>query len=383
MTASAGARRPRRLLLVINAMSAGGAERVCSLLANAWAERGDTVSIATYTAAGTTSFFPLHPAVREVHLGVNGSPGALLGRLGAVGRNLARIRAIRRALHDARPDVVVAFMDVTNVLAILAAQGTGIPVVVTEHIDPSQKSIGPLWTTLRRWTYPHAARLAVLNERVLEYFPDDIRRRSVVLPNPVVRPPEPASPPVGKPDGARTVVAMGRMTRQKGFDLLLEAFASIAARHPAWSLEIWGDGPLRGGLEARAQAPDLMGRVRFPGRTDDAYGVLAAADLYVLSSRYEGFPMVLCEAMASGLPVLSFDCRTGPREIVRDGIDGVLVPAGDVPEFAARMDRLMADPGARDALARRAPEILDRFGVSRVLARWDDLFAAIVAKEKA
>ena len=371
-------RRPLRLLLVINAMSPGGAERVCSVLANAWASRGDTVSLATYTAPGERSFFALDPAVREIHLGTNGSPGPGLRWLGALGRNVARVRSIRRAIGRTRPDVIVSFMNVTNVLTIAAAHGSGVPVIATEHIDPSQDDIGALWTALRRWVYPHAARLAVLNERVLEYFPADIRRRSVVLPNPVMRPPGPVRSVRPERGSARTIVAMGRMTRQKGFDLLLEAFATIAADHPDWTLEIWGEGPLRGELEARAHAPDLEGRVRLPGRTDDAYAVLAAADLYVLSSRFEGFPMVLCEAMASGLPVLSFDCRTGPREIVRDGIDGVLVPAGDVQELSRELSRLLGDAGTRGALARRAPEILERFGVARVLSRWDEVFQEVL-----
>ncbi len=376
MTASTP--EPRRILLIIHAMSAGGAERVCSVLANAWAARGDVVTIATLSAPGEPSFFPLDAAVTQVSLGADGDPGPALRALGAVGRNVARIRAIRRAMRDARPDIALSFMDVTNVLTIIASQGTGIPVIATEHIDPSQHDIGALWTTLRRRAYSHVARLAVLSDRALDYFPADIRRRSIVMPNPIGLPPARQQASCSGRGNARTVVAMGRMTSQKGFDLLLDAFALVAGAHPEWSLEIWGEGPLRAELELRAQAPDLAGRVRFPGTTNDAYGVLRAADLYVLSSRYEGFPMVLCEAMASGLPVISFDCRTGPREIIRDGVDGVLVPPEDVGGLAAQLNRLMADARSRDDLARRAPEICDRFGVTRVLARWDDLFQEIL-----
>jgi glycosyltransferase involved in cell wall biosynthesis len=169
---------------------------------------------------------------------------------------------------------------------------------------------------------------------------------------------------------------MGRMTEQKGFDLLLEAFARVAARHTEWQLEIWGEGPLRSELERVRERWRLSGRARFPGRTEDAYGVLRAADLYVLSSRYEGFPMVLCEAMAVGLPVVAFDCRTGPREIVRDGVDGLLVPAGDIDALARALDRLMGDVEARARLGARAPEVCERFGLARVLALWDQVFDA-------
>ena len=373
--------RRRHVLLLIHSLTAGGAERVLSLLANAWAARGDRVTIATLTSGDEEPFFPLAPAVERLGLGVDGSPGPHLRRLGAAGRNVARLRAIRAAIVRTQPDVLMSYMNVTNVLAIAAARGTGVPVVATEHIDPSQDDIGPLWTALRRLAYPHAARIAVLNERVLEYFPGDIRAKCVVVPNPVVPPPAPA-PARGRDEGAPVIVAMGRMTSQKGFDLLLEAFARVAPRHPAWALEIWGEGPLKDALRARAAAlgPAAAQRVRLPGRTADAYGVLRAAGLYVLSSRFEGFPMVLCEAMACGLPVVAFDCRTGPREIVRDGVDGVLVPPADVEALAAALDRLLADAPLRARLGARAGEIVERFSLEKVLARWDEVFAAAATR---
>jgi glycosyltransferase involved in cell wall biosynthesis len=361
---------------VIHALTAGGAERVLSILANAWAERGDNVAIATLDSGTQEPFFALDQAVERIPLAEDGNPGPWLRSLGALGRNLARVSAIRRAIRSARPDVVISFMNVTNVLSIVAARGTGTPVIATEHIDPSQDDIGLLWTTLRRWTYPHAGRLAVLNERVLEYFPPDIRRKSVVLPNPVLPPPPPRPGLSAEAAAGKRVVAMGRMSRQKGFDHLLEAFARVAPRHPDWSLEVWGEGPLREELIAHARRLGLDGAARFPGRTADAYAVLQSADLYVMSSRFEGFPMVLCEAMACGLPVLSFDCRTGPREIIRDEIDGILVPPEDVEALAAQMERLMSDSSLRERLASRAPEIADRFGLGRVLGLWDDVFDA-------
>jgi len=227
---------------------------------------------------------------------------------------------------------------------------------------------------LRLWLYRRAAVVATLSETAKAYFPPAIQRRARVVPNPVVV--DPAADDLGgtgdEPDGP-VLVAAGRLSEEKGFDALIRAFAIVAPRHPTWSLTIWGEGALRPDLERLRDELGLRDRVLLPGRTPHLHRRLADADLFVLSSRYEGFPMALCEAMAVGLPVVAFDCPSGPREIVRPGVDGILVPAGDVAALAAALDRLMAAPAERRRLARRAPEVLDRFGLDRVVEIWDDV----------
>lgn len=362
----------RRIALVISSLGPGGAERVLSIMANHWAQAGWEVLVLTLEGGPRPPFYALHPRVRHRRLDVPGHSPTLLH---AIWGNLTRVVRLRRALAAGDPTAVISFIDRTNVVTLLAAMGLGVPVLVTEHSDPLLNRIGAPWEWLRRWTYPRARRIVVLNERARRIFAPRFGDRVTVVPNPVHVPAAEAL--ARRPPGpGRTVVAMGRLGPEKRFDLLLEAFARVSPKHPDWRLVILGEGPRRRELEALRDALGLAGKVELPGLAPDPYPVLAGSDLFVLSSQLEGFPMALCEAMACGLPVIATEYHEGVREIVRDGDNGVLVPPSNQGALAAAMDRLMSDDAERRRLAARAVEIRERFGATRVMNTWTALVEA-------
>ena len=361
--------RSLRIALFSPALSAGGAERVLSLLANALAAEGHAVTLITL-AASDTDFFPIAPTIRRIGLGAQAISG---GPIEALRNNAGRLRQLRSALRAARPDALIAFCDQANVLALAASRGLPCRVIVSERTDPARHEIGQLWSGLRRLAYPWADVVVAQTETVADWIRREIPgTRVAVIPNPVLPPSiakQPGSPGLTPP----TLIGMGRLSREKGFDRLLEAFAAVSPTFPDWRLHLLCDGPLRETLEIEARRLGIADRVNFPGNVADPAAHLATADLFVLPSRYEGFPNALLEAMAAGLPVLAFDCPSGPSAIIRPGVDGMLIPADDVPALRDNMARLMADAAERRRLGGAAVGVLDRFGLPALLRQWVNL----------
>ncbi len=361
-----------RTLIFIHSLHGGGAERVAVDLAGHWAAAGREVMILTQAEGDA---YPVPAGVQRRALGTDGGGG---GGLRGILDNLRRVRALRAVIRDFKPEIVLGMMTTSSILAVLAAWGLPAKVIATEHTHPPSQQLSGMWQRLRRLTYPRAARVVALTRGTADWLARHVPgSRLAVIPNPVHWPlprSEPRLPPPAVP-GRHYLLGVGRLHPDKGFDVLIDAYARLAGRFPDWDLLILGEGDERARLAAQAEAAGLAGRVYMPGRGGNVADWYESADLYVLSSRFEGLSNTLLEAMASGLAPVSFDCDTGPREIVREGVDGLLVrPVGQADALADALAGLMSDPQARARLAAEAVTTRERFSAARVLGLWQQLF---------
>lgn len=355
-----------RLAFVISTLASGGAQRVAVTLCNSWIDAGHSVDLLTYETPGTASHYTLDPAIRCHRLDLLKQSRS---RFGFVMDNLRRVLAVRRVLKSVALDAVVSFMPEPNVVTLLAGLGLGCPIVVSERIHPAYLHLGRMREIMRRLTYPLAAAVVAQTRAIADYIECHFKVECSVLPNPLDHERFSGKGRCGG-DGRRRIVSVGRLDFQKGFDLLIDAFARIAAHHPSWDLVIFGEGGLRGELTARVAAHGLSGRVYLPGVTSDIAAELRAADLYVHAARFEGFPNAVMEALACGCPVIAADGPGGTGELLQGGLYGCLVPVEDIPALAAAMSDLMADDQRREIMGQKAPRAVAHLAADRIAEQW-------------
>jgi glycosyltransferase involved in cell wall biosynthesis len=376
LTLAAGRRRrapepgPVRFLLA-HAWGFGGTIRTTLTLTGALARTHD-VEIVSVLRRRERPFFALPAGVRVRALEDRrraSRPARVLGRLPSLlihpedyaypWCSLWTDVRLLRGLRGLRGGTLVGTRPALNLLAARLAHPS-VTVIGQEHLNFGAHR--PRLAAEIRRHYGRLDALTVLSS-------DDRRDYGALLGGRVHQIPNPVTElDGGVADGAaKVVVAAGRLNTQKGFDLLLEAWRPVARRHPDWTLRIYGSGPERAALErAAAGLP-----VELPGRTDALGAAMAAGSLFVLSSRWEGFGLVLVEAMGKGLPVVSFDCPRGPSDIVTPGEDGLLVPAEDVAGLTAALLELIEDPARRARMAAAARETARRYEPDAVVPHWD------------
>ena len=395
-TALAGRRRPPAdgrdvRVLLLNAYGLGGTVRATVSLVGALAEHHDVEVVSLVRRAGEPFFaFPAGVTVTAID---DERPGHRAG--GKVARVLRRLPsvlvhpedyaypwaslwtdvALYRRLRSMRGGgIVVGTRPAFNLLAAALA-GPGTKVVAQEHMHLGAHR--PRLAADVRRRYRSVEVVAVLTEADRR----DYERALSGAPARVVRMPN-AVPPLGggvSPLDGRIVMAAGRLNGQKGFDLLIAAFAQVAAEHPDWQLRIYGQGETHGLLRRLIAEHGLYDNAFLMGRSTRLGEEMMKASVFALSSRLEGFGIVVVEAMSKGLPVVSFDCPRGPGEIISDGHDGILVPPGDVDAFAAALRSVIEDAELRRRLGEAALEKARVYDAEETGRRWQRLVGELTA----
>jgi glycosyltransferase involved in cell wall biosynthesis len=360
--------RPVRLAFVLPHLRPGGVERVVVNLLRAL--NRDRFAPFLFLAREEGAFLELLPS--DV-------PVADLG-----GRARRLPRRIARAFEAQQIDVAYSATGAVN-LALLASSwwgGGGTRRIVSEHTLPSAhlSEVRYRWVRrlLMRRLYPSADAIAVATEAIGADLKQVLRRpnlRTRALPNPVVD--RPRRPDPRPPGGPPLLVSAGRLVEAKGFDLLIEAAALLVRRGVDFELVIHGEGPLRQSLAARIEAENLGARVALAGHAENPGAVFAAADLYVLPSRREGFGNVIVEAMAAGLPVLAAAC-SGPSGLIDDERNGFLVEPGDVAALADALARLVADADLRRSVVDQAYLTAQKYEVEGATRAFEQMVQDLV-----
>jgi glycosyltransferase involved in cell wall biosynthesis len=377
---SADAERRLRVAFFLSDLDAGGAQRTFINLVNGLpADRlSATLVVARNTGAGK---------------------GWLASERGLVDLHATRIRdalfPLRRYLTTERPDVVLATMVDANIVAALASQflASRPRLIVREtNSHRARTDLGRLRRIGIRWAYPKADAVVALShgvgrELITDYALDPTR--IVTINNPVdiegwhrrASAARAGAAPWGAfGAGGPVLVAVGRLIRQKGFDLLLRALARCRRAGQSARLVIIGEGPERDSLDALTRELGLTHRVRMAGFIADPAPWYAHGDVFVLPSRWEGFGHVIVEAMACGLPVIAFNCPYGPADILGDGEGGVLVPPEDFDALAAAIDHLLGKPHDLARLTEAAPRVAARYSQDRIATDYARLIESVARR---
>ena len=362
----------RKIMFAISSLGSGGAERVVSTLANELTARGYAVSI--LLIASSDQVYPLSEQIQVISLNCEENAEQSLLK-----RYPDRLRKIRTVLKETTPDAVISFMSETSIDVCLSALGLPIPILVSERNDPSIDPPSRVKRLLRRFAYLRSDGFVFQTPDAQAYFSSAIQKRSRIILNPLASTlPEPYAGPREK-----RIVAVGRLNPQKNYPLLVDAFREFLGEHPDYVLEVYGRGDLEQQLRTQISRLGLEERVLLKGFCSRVHDAIRNAAFFVMSSDFEGMPNALMEAMALGLPCICTDCPCGgPRMLIRDGENGLLVPVGDSASLANAMGRLADNPELAETLGKQAALLREQTNVNAIVDQWQEMIDAAANRKQ-
>jgi GalNAc-alpha-(1->4)-GalNAc-alpha-(1->3)-diNAcBac-PP-undecaprenol alpha-1,4-N-acetyl-D-galactosaminyltransferase len=349
---------------LVNSLVPGGAERVLVLLANHFEEQGQDVTIITFQ---DNEVWTPNKTIKRVKL-----------HQGRIKNQMIRSTKVLAQYYykkNNRPDILISFMTTTNLIGVLVARLYGIKIIASEH-NNHLKEIDSIGNFTRNYAYRYANALTVLTAFDEKFYKN--RKVNVsVMPNPCTFDIYKES----QRNRRKIILAVGFLDRyhHKGFDNLIPLIAPVLKRHNDWSLKLVGGGS-KGMklLKGLTKEHNIENQVIFEGFSKEVSRIMKESDIYIMSSRFEGLPMVLLEAMSQGMACISFDCITGPSEIINHNVNGILIEDQNLEAMSAALEKLINNPEKRLELAKQSINSLDRFNIDTIYKKYLNIFESIL-----
>ena len=353
----------KRILFFTGGMGRGGAERVITLLSGQYVKNGWKVSIAMVLHNLVSQQIP--DEVEVVSLADREG-----SKLGAVGTCIR----IRRYVKQFKPTVIVSFLSPVCVLADIALHNISIPIIMSERIDPFMAKRSKLFSSAVKRAYSHSDLFIAQTQKAKSYFSEEVQRKSMIIPNPV------RVETLRKENSKKRIVTAGRLTEQKNHKMLIDAFNQVHKKHPEYSLEIYGDGECRGTLAELIRHYGLENSVTLKGAVSDLHCQISDAEIFVLSSDYEGLSNAFLEAMMMGFPVISTNCA-GADEYIKNKENGILIPVGDTDALVDAMLFLIEHDVEREQMGKEARKAVEGLKVENIIDKWTMAIETVIAQK--
>ncbi len=356
------------IAFLIPTLGSGGAEKVITLMSNYWVEKGHKVTLFTMDSCFNKPFFPLNE-------NVNHEPLDLLNQsTGTIKKSLLPILKFRQKIISLNPDVLIAHLDIAIFISLVATRFLNQKVIIYEGTNPYLSKTNRFVKAANVFLSRFSNRIILQTHHIASTYPKNLQKLISVIYNPVQES-DVALQVTNYPQNLlnKKIISIGRLVPPKGYDTLLNAFSLFLKRYPDWSLIILGEGDERSKLEKLCKELEIADKVDLKGRVTNPSFVAKDCSIYVLSSKYEGLPNALCEAMVLGLPVVSTRCKFGPEEIVQHEKNGLLVPVGHAESMSEALQRLAGDVNLCKKIGNEAKAIIHLCGINSVMNQWESV----------
>lgn len=357
----------KKIMFYINVINGGGAGRVMANLSSQFVENGyEVVFVTSYTTEGE---YLLNPKIKRISLENEKI------KQSRVRRNLSRIKKLRNICKSEKPDILISFMAEPNFRAIIATLGLPVKTVISVRNDPNREYCGKIFGFVGKYILPLADGCVFQTEEAKEWFPEKLQKKSTIILNPVKK----SFYTVKRNPEEGLIVTCGRLQTQKNHKLLIDAIQDLVEVFPQIRLRIYGEGVMKEELVNYINEKNLSNIISLEGQSQNVPEVLSEADIFVLSSDYEGMPNALMEAMAVGIPSISTDCPCGgPKMLIKNGDNGILVPVNNKNDLAEAIKDVFRNKKKKEILGLKAKESALEFSEDIIFLKWEKYLKEIL-----